>query len=83
MIETVTPESDLFRRGKQVLGNGAGGLISKLLKAKKGEVALARAAVEMASTKQSPREYIGGVIRGGEREEMGAGARPGYGDDWW
>lgn len=78
-----TPEVELFVRGREVLGSTAGGLISKLLKAKNGEVALARAAVEMASTKQSPREYIGGVIRGGGREEMGALARPGYGDDWW
>lgn len=57
-------ETELFRRGKQVLGNNAGGLIAKLLKAKSGNVALARAAVEQASQRQDAREYIGGIVRG-------------------
>lgn len=57
-------EKELFERGKQVLGQDAGGLIAKLLKAKKKDVALARAAIETASTKQKPREYIGRVIVG-------------------
>lgn len=56
-------EADLFRRGKQVLGKSAGGLISQLVKAK-GGVPLARAAIETAATKQDPREYIGAIIRG-------------------
>jgi len=59
-----TPEAELFKRGKAVLGNNAGGLISNLIKAKGGNVALARAAIETASTKQDPREYIGAVMRG-------------------
>jgi hypothetical protein len=54
----------LFRRGREVLGKDAGGLISQLLKAKQKNVALARAAIEQASTKSNPREYIGAVIRG-------------------
>jgi uncharacterized protein YdaU (DUF1376 family) len=58
-------ETELFRRGKEVLGKGAGGLIAKLKSAKGGNLALARAAIEQASTKQNPAEYIGGVIRGG------------------
>ena len=58
------PEVDLFRRGKEVLGNQAGGLIAKLLASKGKNVALARAAIEQASTKSNPREYIGAVIRG-------------------
>lgn len=58
------PEADLFRRGKEVAGKEAGGLIAKLLKAKNRNVALARAIIETASTKQSPREYIAAVIRG-------------------
>ena len=57
-------EVALFERGKVVLGKDAGSLIAKLLKAKGGSIAQARAAIEQASTKQSPREYIGGVIRG-------------------
>ena len=58
------PEVDLFNRGREVLGRQAGGLISKLLVAKQKNVALARAAIEQASTKSDPREYIGAIIRG-------------------
>lgn len=58
------PEAELFRRGREVLGKQAGGLISQLLNAKQKNVALARAAIEQASTKDKPREYIGAVIRG-------------------
>ena len=58
------PEVDLFRRGKEVLGKQSGGLIAKLLDAKQKNVPLARAAIEQASTKSDPREYIGAIIRG-------------------
>lgn len=58
------PEVELFRRGREVLGKESGGLISKLLAAKQKNVALARAAIEQASAKENPREYIGAVIRG-------------------
>jgi hypothetical protein len=68
---SVDPERDLFRRGKEVAGEDAGGLIAKLLKAKKGNVSLARAAVEMAATKQKPREYLGAVIVGGHASADG------------
>lgn len=64
-------ERQLFERGKQVAGKEAGGLIAKLLKAKKGDVALARAAIEMAATKHNPREYIGAVIAGGHASADG------------
>jgi hypothetical protein len=57
------PEVELFRRGREVLGKDAGGLINKLLAAKQKNIALARAAIEQASTKDKPREYIGAVIR--------------------
>jgi uncharacterized protein YdaU (DUF1376 family) len=57
------PEIELFRRGREVLGDKAGGMISQLLKAK-GKPELARAAIEQASTKDRPREYIGAIIRG-------------------
>jgi hypothetical protein len=55
---------DLFRRGKVVLGQNASGLISKLLAAKEKNIALARSAIETASTKENPREYVRGVIQG-------------------
>lgn len=58
------PEREYFVRGREVLGKGAGGLIGKLLKAKGGNVALARAAVEQASQKQQPTEYVAAICRG-------------------
>lgn len=57
------PEADLFRRGKQVLGKSAGGLIKQLLDAKDGKTNLARAAIENAAGKENPREYVGKIIR--------------------
>lgn len=59
-----TEEAELYERGKAVLGNNAGGLIARLLKSKGGSIAEARAAIEVASTKQDPREYIGAILRG-------------------
>lgn len=56
-------ERDFFVRGKQVLGKSSGGLLAKLLKAK-GNVALARSALETASTKQNPSEYVAAASRG-------------------
>jgi hypothetical protein len=50
-----------------VLGKQAGGLISKLLAAKQKNIALARAAIEQASTKSDPREYIGRIISGPQK----------------
>ena len=58
------PEREYFARGREVLGNGSGGLIGKLLKAKGGNVALARAAIEQASQKQNPTEYVAAICRG-------------------
>lgn len=56
---------ELFDRGKQVLGENAGGMIQKLLAAKHGNIALARAAIEQASTMDDPRQYIGAITRTG------------------
>lgn len=56
------PEKDLFRRGKEVAGKQAGGLIARLLASKKGNVALARSAIETASTKENPREYLAATV---------------------
>lgn len=58
-----TPEADYFRRVKQICGQSAGGLGKRLLDAKGGSIPLARAAVEQASTKENPREYLGAIIR--------------------
>jgi uncharacterized protein YdaU (DUF1376 family) len=59
-----TEEASYFRRGKSILGASAGGLLSRLLKVKNGNVALARSLLELAATKQDAREYIGRVIAG-------------------
>jgi hypothetical protein len=59
-----TPEAELYRRGREVLGKNAGGLITDLKKHHGGNVALARATIEQASTKSDPRDYVGAVIRG-------------------
>lgn len=63
-------EADLYRRGRQLLGENAGGLVSKLLKAKNGSIPLARAAIEQSATKDKPREYIGRVVAGQQQPEF-------------
>lgn len=60
-------ERELFKRGREILGKSAGGQIAKLLKAKGGNVALARSALEAASTKQNPAEYVAAAARDGPR----------------
>lgn len=55
-------ERQLFARGKEVLGNNAGGMIKNLLKVK-GRIELARSVIETAATKHDPREYVAGAIR--------------------
>lgn len=58
------PEADLYRRGKQILGPTAGGMIRNLLTAKGGNISLARAALELASTRGDAKQYIGAMVRG-------------------
>lgn len=62
-------EVELYRRGKEILGDKSGGLIAKLVKTNNGSIAKARAALETASTKADPREYIGAVVRGRDSPE--------------
>lgn len=70
------PEREYFFRGREVLGQGAGGLIAELLKAKGRNVALARAALETASTKQNPKEYVAAICRGGKNGNTTSNNRP-------
>jgi hypothetical protein len=65
-------ETELFRRGRTILGKEAGGLVAKLLRAKGGNIALARSAIETASTKAEPREYLGAIIRGRDKDDLRA-----------
>lgn len=57
------PETDLFRRGKEVMGDDAGGIIAKLKK-HQGSIAKARAIIETASTKHDAREYVMRILHG-------------------
>jgi hypothetical protein len=63
--EPIQPDAELFRRGKGVLGKSAGGMIRNLVEAKGGSIALARAVIEQASTKENPREYVAAAIKTG------------------
>jgi hypothetical protein len=63
-LDPAVPEREYFLRGREVLGKGAGAMIANLLKAKGGNVAYARAALEQASQKQKPIEYIAAICRG-------------------
>jgi hypothetical protein len=67
--ESVTVETEAYRRGKEVLGSTAAALIKKLVNAKAGDYAAALEVIEAASKKENPREYIGGVIRAREKEQ--------------
>lgn len=59
-------KTQFYARFKAVIAGNSGGLATQLLQAKGENVALARAALETATTKANPREYIGGIIRGKE-----------------
>jgi hypothetical protein len=60
-------ERELFRRGKEVLGRNAGGLITRLLKSLAFDVDGVARVVEDASQKFDPREYFAGAIQAAER----------------
>lgn len=78
----LSDEADYFRRFKKICGPTSGGLAKKLLVAKGNVIPLALSIALQASTKGDPKEYIGRIIHGREKDEQGAMARPGYGDDW-
>jgi uncharacterized protein YdaU (DUF1376 family) len=58
------PDAFVYEFGKQVLGQKAGGLISKLIAACEGDLGRAYGALVDAAGKQDSREYIGAVCRG-------------------
>jgi uncharacterized protein YdaU (DUF1376 family) len=64
------PEKELFARGRELLGKQGGGLVANLLKTKGKNVALARAALEQASTKSDPREYIARIVNGPQQGQQ-------------
>lgn len=78
-------ETDLFRRGREILGSSGGSLTAKLLKAKGGKIPLARAALEMASTKNNAREWVGAHLSQSDDKRpwpKGFKPRPGDKKDW-
>ncbi len=74
----LTEDADYYRRGKEVLGKEAGGLLAKLKKAKGDNIALARSALELAASKHKSgrREYIGKIVNGHASDEQE------YGDEF-
>ena len=69
------PKSDFFKRGREILGKNAGGLISKVLKSQGSEddvraIAKARALLETASTKADAAEWLGRVLSGPKQAVM-------------
>jgi hypothetical protein len=63
------PDARVYQRGREVLGKNSGGVITKLIKAKSGNLALAMAEIEKASTKNNPAEHIGWIIKSAANEE--------------
>lgn len=58
-------EADYYRRCRDVLGEREGGSLGTLiLKAKGGNIAQARAAIETAATRGDTRQYVGAIVRG-------------------
>lgn len=69
------PKVQLFHRGKQILGSSGGGLITKLLKSVDDSVPKARAALETASEKADPREYLAAIANKKPPPEAGKRVR--------
>lgn len=74
MADLAELERQYFARGKEICGPAAGGLLARLLKAKNGNVALARGEVERASQKENPREWLAKVARPKASGAIGNGA---------
>lgn len=58
------PDARVYRRGREVLGNNAGGLVRRVIDHHRGNFALAVSSIEQSSTKSNPREWIGALLRG-------------------
>lgn len=65
-VDPTIAERALFERGREVLGKKAGGVIANLLRSKGGNPALARAALEEASQRQNPMEFLMAGMRKGQ-----------------
>ena len=64
-------ERQYFARGKEICGAKSGGLLARMLKAKGGNIALARSIIEMAATKENPREWFMRAVHNAEPQAIG------------
>lgn len=62
------PDARVYRRGREVLGNSAGGIVKKLIVAKDGNLSLAAAAIETASTKADPKTYLMAIVNARQKD---------------
>ena len=64
-------KAELYRKGRSILGQNAGGIITKLLKycsiKKNGEISVQKI-LEIAARKGSPVEYVCGILNGKEKK---------------
>jgi uncharacterized protein YdaU (DUF1376 family) len=73
VIEGGKPKADdaeLYAYGRTVLGNSAGGLITKLKKLCNGDIDKTQEALAQAATKDRPVEWISAVLRGDETRPL-------------
>lgn len=62
-VDQKDPEARVYARAREVLGTGKiGGLVTNLIKARNGNHNRCIADLEIAATKNSARQYIGGII---------------------
>lgn len=68
------PDADLFRRAREVIGpKHAGAVVTKLKTHFGGSIPRARAAVEQASEKARPKDWLMGIVnKRDEREDVGS-----------
>jgi hypothetical protein len=68
------PDADLYQRARQVIGSKhAGAVVSKLKTHFGGSIPRARAAVEQASEKARPKDWLMGIVnKREEREDAGS-----------
>lgn len=75
------PDARVYRRGREVLGSSGGGIVKKLIDAHAGNLGLASASIETASTKADPKSYLMGIVQSRQRESANEHLRN-TGDAW-
>jgi uncharacterized protein YdaU (DUF1376 family) len=62
------PDARVYRRGREILGPSGGGLVTRVIKAKGGNLNLAMALLEQAAAAGDPKPYLAKAIRNIEPE---------------